>query len=267
MGANEFKHEPTVHEDLQDFDEEEETLSLCDLATDGYEPDWEDSSREERQSSSFDQDLFEFFSEDFTATFGDITYPSDNIIFCGKLITHKKPLIHDHEKPYILETTNKQEKTKKTSIFQWKTYSFNKSRSSTSSMSKDIPKEKKYNKPLSILAVPDGYRHNNDNTKGSDKFDFSVKDSMLATPVESRWYLFAFGMGRFPVGMEDIKTRKRKKSPAPAEMILRSDGDKEVVKHRERREKGLWGLLNRVLGCKSQHATAIGITKTSSKKV
>ncbi|KAM7260484.1 hypothetical protein ACFE04_016225 [Oxalis oulophora] len=75
-----FDYDQLVH---FDDDEAEDALSLCDLAMDGDDDKDDDSKFEETSSSSFDQqDFFEFSSS------GEIS-SSDNIIFCGKLISYK----------------------------------------------------------------------------------------------------------------------------------------------------------------------------------
>ncbi|KAG5533253.1 hypothetical protein RHGRI_027452 [Rhododendron griersonianum] len=76
---------------MDDQDETEETLSFCDLSIYSSESaDWDNSSKEDKSlsssstsSSSSDQDLFEFFSEEWSHS---STYPVQNIVFCGKLI-------------------------------------------------------------------------------------------------------------------------------------------------------------------------------------
>lgn len=224
---------PPVEEsgELQDFDDAEETLSLCDLPLNSSASDWNYYSKEDH-SSSFDQDFFEFCSENFTAS----TYPTDNIIFCGKLIPYKGATVA--EKSQDLDITTKPKNTKKSSIFPWRSQSCKKS-TTTSKHALPVP-----------LSENNGYA----TRKFTNKDDFSTKKaSLLVSPMKSRWYLFAFGMARFPVEMElrDIKMRQSKKSPANK---LRQETGKEMSNGR--REKGLWGLL-RFLGCKSHHAHAM----------
>ncbi|KAJ6322919.1 hypothetical protein OIU77_012705 [Salix suchowensis] len=110
-----------VHDssELQDFDDAEETLSLCDLPLNGEASDWDDFSKEDQSlGSCFDQDFFEFFSEDFTAS----THPKDEIIFCGKLITCKGETVA--EKTQNLESTKKARNTKKGFHFPMETILF-----------------------------------------------------------------------------------------------------------------------------------------------
>ncbi|ESW15672.1 hypothetical protein PHAVU_007G092400 [Phaseolus vulgaris] len=74
------------------YEEEEETLSLCDLPIySGYMSDtWggEDGKRFGDDGDDGDDDnLFEFFSEEFTSSSNSAA--AENIIFCGKLIPFK----------------------------------------------------------------------------------------------------------------------------------------------------------------------------------
>lgn len=234
---------------LEDDDDEEEALSLCNLPLNSEAAsDWDDFSREV-QSSSIDQDLFEFFSEDFTSS---SSYPKDNIIFCGKLITL------DHGKEQKSENTIKAKEAKKTSssTFPWKSsYSFNKLRS----FSVKMQREKSYRTRKTFPEI-------SPEKKCVDKYDFPMKEASLArSPTKSRWNLFAFGVARYPMEMElnDIKTRQIKLSDTKLSRSLksptktsRSDDRRELGERSGKREKGWWGLLN-ILGCRSYHANAM----------
>lgn len=76
------------------------------------------------------------------------------------------------------------------------------------------------------------------------KFDFPVrKVSIQASPAKSRWYLFVFGLARFPVETElrDIRRRQSRKT-------IKSN-DKSYT---NRGKGGLWRII-RSLGCGGQH--------------
>ncbi|GLT88900.1 hypothetical protein SLE2022_069080 [Rubroshorea leprosula] len=186
-------------------DEAEETLSLCEFVRNSTDGGdrYCNDFTEEQKISSSDQDFFEFFGEGFTPS----TYhTADNIIFCGKLIPCEEPAVVT-EKPQDPRKGCKQQKSKK------------------------------------IGRIFSGKKSKSEGEK-RDKFDFSVKEvSVLATPVKSRWYLFAFGVGRFPTEMElkDMKMRQKRKSRAA--MMSRSDSGVEAVKDKRRTGKGLWRLL------------------------
>uniref|UniRef100_A0A2N9EVY6 Uncharacterized protein n=1 Tax=Fagus sylvatica TaxID=28930 RepID=A0A2N9EVY6_FAGSY len=188
--------------ELEDPYEAEETLSLCDLPIYSDASNWDDYSKEDQSLSSSDNndEFFEFFSEELTAsTCSTTTIQNKNIIFCGKLI------------PY-----------------------------------KELP-EKSQNQET-----------NNVNTNKTTPRKVG-KVTMLASPTKSRWYLYMFGMTRFPTEMElrDIKTRQsRIKSPS---MMFRSVECDDMVKGNEdesRRGNGMWRLL-RILGCRRQHVNTV----------
>ncbi|WCJ19375.1 hypothetical protein M5689_001669 [Euphorbia peplus] len=82
MVTNDLNPEELKHQVMEDYDDSEEhRLSFSDLPFNNPF-----SSSREHETSSFEQDnLFEFFSEDFTASSAN-HYPSNDIIFCGKLI-------------------------------------------------------------------------------------------------------------------------------------------------------------------------------------
>ncbi|XP_022748026.1 uncharacterized protein LOC111297637 [Durio zibethinus] len=255
---------------------DEETLSLCDLviSSDANEY-WnnDDFSKEDHQSNS--GDLFEFFSDDFPAA-----APEDdsNIIFCGKLMSFKEqqqPKIEDKPQSPKIRKVKQENDDKKKNIssckFPWKiSNSFNKSRTYPSSSAKGSL-GKSFYKSLSLPAK--GSKKNNgkygsDRSKklGDEKFDFSVKKvSILATPVKSRWYLFAFGVGRFPMEIElkDMKLRQTRKNKAMKFQPPERVGPENAIGGKERRRsgKGLWRLL-KVLGWKSKH-TNVDVVQAS----
>ncbi|KAK6228160.1 hypothetical protein SCA6_000500 [Theobroma cacao] len=277
MGAQELNHGLETlqqnNDSWQEFgDEAEETLSLCDLVISSDASEYWNGEQYHRNSSSSSsdhqhQDLFEFFStEDIpaaAAAAASSNYQGNNIIFCGKLIPYRGQQQSIEDKPQRLESkVIKPENGTKNStscLFPWKTsLSFNKSRtfppSSSSSAPAKASQRKSFNKSLSLPA--EGSK--NSKKLGDDKFDFSVKKvSVIETPVKSRWYLFAFGVGRFPMEIElkDMKMRQSRKSKA---MKLQPDGQPENAKcnkERRRSAKGLWRLL-KVLGCKNKHTNA-----------
>ncbi|XWS75115.1 hypothetical protein CRYUN_Cryun01aG0057500 [Craigia yunnanensis] len=278
MGGEKLNHslEETmqqINDSWQDFGDEadEETLSLCDLvvSSDANEYWNDDFSKEDHQSNN--GDFFEFFREDFPALAPN-TYPEDNnILFCGKLIPFKDQQPNVEDKPQSLKISKvnqgNDEKKKNTSsfVFPWKmSHSFNKSRTFPSSSAKGS-QGKSFNKSLSLSAAgsKNNYgKYGSDQSKksGDEKFDFSVKRvSILATPVKSRWYLFAFGVGRFPMEIElkDMKLRQSRKSKAMKFQVPEVSEPENVKDGKERRRsaKGLWKLL-KVLGWKGKHTNA-----------
>lgn len=221
---------------VQEHDDEDETLSFSNLPLNSDSSIDLDDFSKEYQSSTFDQDFFEFFSEDFSAS--SITDPTDNnIIFCGKLIPPKKATEPHHQKTQTPEIfTPKSINTKKNSILPWKSQSFSIPSRPTSSYKtcKSFPVDK-------VSAGKGSYE--------VDKCD-SLRKSSAAVAGKSRWNLF----GRFPMEMElrDMKTRQRKRQ---AEKIIQcEDRSEEMGKNgRRKKVKNLWGLL-RVLVCESHQA-------------
>ncbi|KAF5453460.1 hypothetical protein F2P56_028361 [Juglans regia] len=251
MAVQEPYQDPVNQEktDLQDSYEVEETLSLCDLPIYGDASNWDDYSKED-QSLSDDNDFFEFLSEEFTASTCATTV-NKNIIFCGKLIPCKD--LPEPEKTQNQESTPNTKRAK-TGFLRWKSLSFNKIRSSSKYSSK-LPEDKD-SKTLA-LPSPKGYAY------GTSNCDFSVgKVSMLASSSKSRWFLFMFGMTRFPTEMELRDMKMRQSRMRSQSSMFRSVQCDEMNNGNEDRSrgKGLWRLL-RVLGLasrrKSQHSNAV----------
>ncbi|KAK9283391.1 hypothetical protein L1049_011633 [Liquidambar formosana] len=243
MVAKEVYPEPDVdnNTDLQDLDEAEETLSLCDLAIYNDAAEWDDYSKED-QSSSGDQEeeFFEFFSEDITA----LTRPAENIIFCGKLIPYKQPV---SEKTHQPQDNNTEKHPKTRSLFRWKSRSSsNKSKASRADGVDSKPQKVSDSKSLTLPT--------------SEKYNISVqKVNILTSPTKSRWHLLLFGLMRLPTEMElsDIKNRHHRQNPSPTTMMFRSfDAGEEVTVGKKSRGKGLWRLI-RALGCTTTHANAV----------
>ncbi|GLT70095.1 hypothetical protein SLA2020_421940 [Shorea laevis] len=185
-------------------DEAEETLSLCEFVRNSTD------GGDQYRSDFTEEQKISSSDQDFFEFFREGFTPStnhtaDNIIFCGKLIPDGEPAV----------VTEKTQDPRKGCEQQ---------------------KSKKFGRIFSGKSKSRGEK--------SDKYDFSVKEvSVLATPVKSRWYLFAFGVGRFPTEMElkDMKMRQNRKSRAA--MKSRSDSGVEAVKDKKRTGKGLWRLL------------------------
>ncbi|VVA12289.1 PREDICTED: CCACVL1_23607 [Prunus dulcis] len=266
MVAQETYQNPTVLEEkteqFQDQDpyEAEETLSLCDLPTHSDSAHWDDCSKE-YQSSSFDNDednFFEFFSEEFTAS----TYPSSgkDIIFCGKLIPCKEaPKSFEAEKTHHQDKEIGSTKRIRKGFFRsWRSCSFHKtSKSFNSKISKPALQGKDPRSMNTCLSFP--------TSKSYRKCELSKVSILSSTPSKSKWYLFMFGMARFPTEMElrDIRTRQSRRSPSTMfrsfdEGSDQMEGQKgNMGRKSSNKAKGLWGLL-RAVGCRiSQPNTVV----------
>ncbi|XP_059669169.1 uncharacterized protein LOC132314310 [Cornus florida] len=242
---------PNPNPKMQDLDEAEETLSLCDL------PIYRDASESENffkeyQSSSWssDQDYFEFFSEEWSTP--TTTYPPDNnIIFCGKLIPYKQPVSIDTHK---LESTN-HKNPKRRGLFRWKSESLNKAKTSARG-TKGPCKQKKVSKLLYVSSPSKSLSSSpvlEKYTRGSGRYGVSVrKVSVVAPPAKYRWYLFMFGLARFPTKMElgDMRNRQSRRGPSA---LFRLDSGGEKAGGCRRRWKGLWWGLIRAVGFGGRH--------------
>ncbi|KAK2633895.1 hypothetical protein Ddye_028687 [Dipteronia dyeriana] len=224
-----------------DHEEEEETLSLCDLAVSSNAEDyyWNELSYKEDHNDE-DEDFFEFSSEDFTAS-SSYPKPNQNIIFCGKIIPYRgEDQVVDHDHDHQTQNQN----------------------NSTNDLKLQNPK-----KSLNIFP-----RKSKKEKHGNDfKFDFSMKKvstmpTSTATTLKSRWYLLAFGSFGKGSGLSkrmelrDIKSRqsRRSKVAAPTATMFQLNiggfgGGDKLAKTRgdEKRSgsKGLWRLL-KILGVK-----------------
>ncbi|KAJ7975101.1 Protein unc-13 4B like [Quillaja saponaria] len=70
-------------------------------------------------------------------------------------------------------------------------------------------------------------------SQSTRKLDFSVgKVSVLKSSTKSRWYLFLFGMSKFPTEMElrNMKSRQSRRGPPAMTIVPSSKKDGEVVK-------------------------------------
>ncbi|KAL5734905.1 hypothetical protein ACOSP7_032766 [Xanthoceras sorbifolium] len=198
-------------DDRHEEEDDEETLSLCDLAVSSNAEDyyWSEFSYNEEDQ---DGDFFEFSSEDFTAS--SYPKPNQNIIFCGKLIPYRGEEPVHHEQTQNQNSTLKQQNTQKNLIFPWKS------------------KKDRHEQVQSC-------------------YDFPVKKVSSTTtvaPSRSRWYLLAFGsFGKgsgYSTRMElrDIKSRQKRRRVA-APMMVRSDGGGGGDMAVKRGGKSLWRLL------------------------
>ncbi|XP_059627167.1 uncharacterized protein LOC132269960 [Cornus florida] len=217
-----MEHNPNSNPNyIPDSDEAEERLSFCDLPMYSDAADWENLYAQDQTSySSSEQDNFEFFSDEWnTAT----TYPPRNIIFCGKLIPYKESV--STGKSHELKNS-KQQKQEKRGLFCWNSSSFAKPKTSKSG-------------------------------KSDNKCGFKVQKVKLVTsPSKSRWYLFMFGLARFPTKME-LKDMKRRRNRQAGPTLFRSDGGGH-----KSGGKGWWGLV-RALGCGSGGQYTDAVVKAS----
>ncbi|XP_047176410.1 uncharacterized protein LOC124843650 [Vigna umbellata] len=199
------------------YEEEEETLSLCDLpiysasSSDKWRGDF---SKEDEKSFGDEGDdennMFEFFSEEFNSSSNIAA--AENIIFCGKLIPFK-------DIPPRVDECN-----------------------STARMSvqKGIAK-----------------RGSKGSKSFSCDYTSTGKVSLVRCTTKSRWFLFMFGMsklsGTTEMELRDIRNRQSRRGPATM-FPATEDGEEDSVKGKKRSCKGMWKILKSitmVLGCRS----------------
>lgn len=171
-----------MHDDSDE--EDDETLSLCDLPIYGESADYS----KEDQSSSSSSDGFEFFSEEWSST----SFPADNILFCGKLIPYKEHKVSNN--PHKLEI-NKQPKC-------------------INEVSSSLSHAPSFNSVLKKCVDNIGKCE-----KKNDVLDRRI--TILKSPTKSRWFLFLFGSTRVSTEMEIREIRKRQNKKI---LPLRSSG-------------------------------------------
>ncbi|KAK9283901.1 hypothetical protein L1049_012156 [Liquidambar formosana] len=262
------------HTDLQDLDAEaaEETLSLCDLPIYNDAAEWDDFSKEDKNSSEDHEEFFEFLNQDFTAS---TLTPAENIIFCGKLIPHKPPV---SEKTHKLESKPDQN-PKKRGLFRWKSSPFAIPRREAHPKKRFLFRWKSasFNR-LRIESRSDGVRRRCTDTNrnkysklqqvsgsksfalpGSEKYDIPVrKVSILTSPAKSKSNLFMFGLlMRVPTEMELSDIRNRQQRRIPSMRFSQSFDRGEEVTVGKREGKGFWRLLRSSLGFGSHHANTV----------
>lgn len=210
-------------------DEEDETLSLCDLPNSTISTQCGDFSKEDGKNTKLiynhdddDDNLFEFFSEEFTT-------PSthDNIVFCGKLIPFK-----DHQS--VAHNTQKCDLG---------------------------PKAKPI---IGSLKSKEGESSLNIKSFTCDYTTMGGKVSLVRCATKSRWFLFLFGMSSSSrmyskeMQLNDIRNRQSRREPAA--MFPAPENGKEVVKRKKNENsKGMWKMLKSislVLGCNSSSKLA-----------
>ncbi|CAL0333409.1 unnamed protein product [Lupinus luteus] len=205
----------TLLQDPYDEENQDETLSLCDLPT--YSSDsaqWDDYFSIERQSSTQsnddNDDFFEFLSEEFTTPSHETT--AKNIIFCGKLISLKEP---------PQQHRNDQ----------------------NSDVHLPCDKEKH------IMLRTSGSKNNNLCDYASIK-----KVSLMRSKTKSRWNLFMFRFGvSTEMDLSDIRSRQSRQGPET--MIPASEQGRAMVKNKgEKNMKGLRRILKFLdFGCLSSN--------------
>lgn len=220
-------NEETTLLHVDQYEEEEETLSLCDLPiySGSISAKWGgDYSKEYNGGDDNDGDddnLFEFFSEEFT-TSSSSNSTAENIIFCGKLIPCK-----DIDPPRV-ESSHVQ---KGSVVLPWRP--INKAKYTSKG-------ELKASKSFACDYTSNG------------------NVSLVRSTTKSRWFLFMFGTPKLSTSSTEMKLRdirnRQSRRTGPATMFPAPEEGKEVAMKGKRSCKGMWKLLKSmslVLGCQS----------------
>lgn len=244
----------------EEEEETEESLSLCDLPLNpNNNNDSSDFSNHAPPPRSLADasEFFEFFSD-----LSSEMCPADDIIFCGKLIplkelqsppTHQTPTKTSTAGGNPTKQTTLRRRSESLSKLQSPVTRSNSGASSTRLMrnSRSLDYTKLHRSSNSMASPPPEIDRN------SSVKSLGKSDTALKRPAKPRWYLFMFGLVKFPTEMElsDIKNRQVRRNhpsmlfPPP----LTTDGKFPVNRSSS---KGSWRLL-RALSCKDHASVAV----------
>ncbi|CAI9273467.1 unnamed protein product [Lactuca saligna] len=212
-------------------DDKEERLSFSDVQffSDNLQLDSKLSAADGKQnsfsspSSSSNHDFLGFFSAEWSDFPTSISSNApDDIIFCGKVIYTSKSNQTLNPKKKTDSENKTDSKNNKSSIMGRNSNSFSSFSNGHSSLSTSR-----------LNSFPILWRKKKDNKRNDVLLQRTTK---LACPSKSRWQVFMFGSGRFPMKMElsDIRSRQKRRSHS---------GEEEKIGGKQ-----LSGLI-RVLGC------------------
>ncbi|GMG99386.1 hypothetical protein Nepgr_001226 [Nepenthes gracilis] len=222
----------------KELDEAEETISLSDL------PISHDSSTggENFPTRSFSlhgsgDDLFEFFRTDFKYE------ESDDIIFCGKVITRGKSKID--QIPQVTDSgSNSQRRSVQPGFLNWLPLSFTRVRSALENVSN----------------CKTSHWRRISSSKSPPKMEYCRKFAR-STKSSGRWYGYMFGSMRPPSEMEldDIKSRQKRQNPKASFRLCDGDGERKDTKLERSRSGGGHGLrgANGSSGCRGHRGIAV----------
>ncbi|XP_022728791.1 uncharacterized protein LOC111284374 [Durio zibethinus] len=238
-----------LHDDQ--VEEPEEALSLCDLPldlTDTINGNPENdhlekilSAQSRRSSSTAAPEFFEFLndiSSDMCA--------ADDIIFCGKLFPSR-------EQPISFQTW---EEKRKSNVLRKRSESLSElcSSSITRSNSTKNTTLLRSSRSLDYQKLHRYDMERNPSVRRVERHD-QVSPKKLVKP---RWYVFMFGMVKFPPEMElkDIKSRQSHRSPSIMFPTV-EDGGKKLAGNRSSNKCSSWSLL-KALSCRDH--TSVDVT-------
>ncbi|KAL5836382.1 hypothetical protein ACOSQ4_015879 [Xanthoceras sorbifolium] len=236
-------------------DDGEEALSLCDLALNENDAGFDEMTNKNnhscssrtptRRSSSEPPELFEFLSN---LSSSENMCPAEDMIFCGRLISSTQPI----------KAQSREDKKPQASVFRRRSESLSElqttstTRSNSNRTSNSILRSsrsldyQKLRRLSSSRNSPDSDMERNSSVRRSDK----VK------AVRPRWYLFMFGMVKFPPEMDlrDIKSRQFRRNTSSV-MFPPSESDGNFQGQRGS-GKSSWKFL-KALSCKDPASIAV----------
>ena len=241
-----------LHDD-QLAEEAEEALSLCDLPLDldaNNNPGNDHlqkilHAQSRRSSSEADPEFFEFLS--------DLSLdmcPADDIIFCGKLIPSKQqPLSFQTREDYLLGGKSKNHVLRKRSESLSELRSSLLTRSDSTKNSTTLLRN---SRSLDYQKLHRSNMERNPSTRSVEKSEVSPIKA-----VKPRWYIFMFGMVKFPPEMElkDIKSRQFRRSSSVMFPMV-EDGSKRFSGNRSSGKGFSWSLL-KALSCRDHTSVAV----------
>ncbi|XVE79994.1 hypothetical protein DITRI_Ditri14bG0102900 [Diplodiscus trichospermus] len=242
-----------LHYDQYLAEEAEEALSLCDLPldldtnsnprNDHLEKSSHPQSR--RSSSEATPEFFEFLSD-----LSSDMCPADDIIFCGKLIPLKHQTINSFrtwEDNPLGKSKNHVLRKRSESLSELCSSSINRSNSN-----KNSTRLLRNSRSLDYQKLRRSDMERNPSTRSLEKAEVSPKKA-----VKPRWYIFMFGMVKFPPEMElkDIKSRQFRRSPSLMFPSM-EDGGKKFAGNPSSVKGCSWSLL-KALSCKDHTSVAV----------
>ncbi|KAK3221387.1 hypothetical protein Dsin_008412 [Dipteronia sinensis] len=246
---------------LQD-QKEEEALSLCDLPLDENHTECEEMTNNKhtsssssssirmnttsttRRSSSEPAELFSFLSSS-----ENIMCPAEDMIFCGRLISSSKPI----------KTLSTDDKKLQPPTFRRRSESLSELQS-TSTTRSNSTKTSKNNILRSSRSLDYQKLRRFSITKNSPDSDMDRNPSLRRPDklkaVKPRWYLFMFGMVKFPpeMDLQDIKSRQFRRNSSSV-LFPPSESDGNFPDH-QGSGKSSWKLL-KALSCKDHSSIAV----------
>ncbi|XVE71820.1 hypothetical protein DITRI_Ditri10aG0182400 [Diplodiscus trichospermus] len=241
-----------LHDD-QTAGEEEEALSLCDLPLDSdvnnNNPENDElqkilPAQSRRLSSESAPEFFEFLS--------DLSYdmcPADDIIFCGKLIP-----LRDERVSFQTRKHYRFEEKRKSHVLLKRSESLSDLRSNSIPPSDSTTNTTllKNSRSLDDQKLHRRDMERNPSTRSVEKSKVSSKKA-----VKRRWYVFMFGMVKFPPEMElkDMKSRQFRRNPSVMFPSV-EDGGKKLAGNRSSGKGSSWSLL-KALSCRDYTSVAV----------